>query len=344
MSGQIPLPRFFLKLLEELREPLNTKVRQRAALGVPLDSSVWLEHIRSTIAPIVAAVYGHAEERAKRTLLELYDVSLELFSAGHFRDSGSSLGLLQLWRDVLPSLPKVVGLDPRRVVGCLSNAVLHLNQLAPQTADTWLRILREGGEYCEHPKQLLTFGMVAAWRAGLAQHRSMACKLAVDLPDALAGRALDLPNGAPMELIGPFLRSMLDDPWTRLPGSSSTEDPVVEEVSRCGNFRGLGGHFLAPPRVFVADGWLHATDDHGTWRVCADRFGTTLHRVPETRSNRGHTTKDVHVDSTGRISWKGLRLQRDDLAKNTSVGFDGRTLAVTIPTSFHIYLFAKLGS
>lgn len=340
-----------IKLLDEMRDQLNGRFNQQLKLGAKIDGPSWLRHVQEFIVPIVESVCRYASERGKVTLLDLYDISLELVSAGHFGEEGSSNCLSQLWREVLPKLPTLVSRDPRRIVGSLSNGVLFLKQRSEKQALQWLRLLEIGGILCDDSGTFLKYGKVAAWAVGVSEFRGEAISLAESLPADATKAALSLPQDLTSEQVAGVLRELIWNPWARISGSETGSSPTIQqvtlqevalqEVAQCGNFRGLGGDFISPPRVFLHDGELCATDDVGVWRVIADRFGSSLVRLNIQPQSKSKSLAKVQVDSSGMILWGNERLLREDLAGSNSSVCNGQTFAITIPTSYRVYLFAK---
>ena len=105
---------------------------------------------------------------------------------------------------------------------------------------------------------------------------------------------------------------------------------------------------LAPPRVALRDGKLFLTDQQNVWQLIADRFGWVQQRVdmpPKQFSAppskfKPHSVQP-HVDQQGTIHWEQQQLSVPEMAQPTSYACDGDTLAVTIATSFHVFLFAR---
>ena len=49
----------------------------------------------------------------------------------------------------------------------------------------------------------------------------------------------------------------------------------------------------------------------------------------------------VAIDPKGRVAWNGEDATFGELAESSSQAFDGQTLAVTLPTSHHVFLVAR---
>lgn len=339
----VPISDFCCRLLEQNREALNQRYLQRRAQGAKLEDSSWLFHLRQRILPIVDTVAAVLPEGCTRTLNDLYDVSLDLFAVGHFSESTGILpqALSQLWELTLPRFAKQMARDPRRVSGSLSNAVLSIAQSHPESVDRWLKTLNRAGPLANTVDQLLQIGQVAAWSAGYPEYRAAAVKLAQSLPVEVVRSIFEFPASLSDTDVSELLGQWLVDPWAYR-SETTVNSPAIVRVGSCGAFRGFGGVFLEPPQVFLSGKQLMATDNHSVWQVIADSFGQSFHRVDTTADvSRRKAAKSVpQVDAHGLVSWNGRTLSCPDLANSTSQAFDGKTLAVTIRNSFHLFLIA----
>jgi hypothetical protein len=329
-----------IELLEEQRDVCNEKFRFHLSQGSRLEPALWLQHVQERIASIVDAVEEHLPERSRITLTELYDISLDLFAVGRLSEEGSSIPLLRVWDELLPNLGKVIARDPRRVVGCLCNAVLNISQSDVRTAHQWIDCMKIAGPKSESVDQLLAIGKFAAWRAGQSEYRLAALKIAENLPASLLVTILGPANSVPESEVHTLVRSMENDPW-RL--AHSGQNDGIQPAIVGGRFAGYGGQFFHPPMVYEFKGNLCVTDRKQVWRIDADSFGFQLHKMemaPEDlKSNQ--TNRDPKVAIDGKVTWDNHVLLRPDLADPTSHACDGTTLAVTIPSSFHVFLFSR---
>ncbi len=336
------------KLLDENRGRLNAEFLQRKRAGAKIDDDAWLLHLQRRVLPLVDRVHHILPERGNRTLNELYDVSLDLFAGGHFAETTGMLPrvLAQLWEQSLPRLVALIARDPRRVSGSLSNAVLAIAQTQPSAVHRWLAKLDEVGPGTESVDHLLLVGQVAAWVAGLPQYRLSAIGLAEQLPTALAQKLLGISESLSETQVRAILQRWSIDCWTdNRDAESINNEPRIEQVALCGSFRGFGGQFLYPPQVFVEEGQLHVTDTQHVWRLQADRFGNVFHRSDSVaKINKRKPAKDIpQINADGMVQWQGTQSRLTHLTQATSQAYDGRTLAVTLPDSFHVYLITHLG-
>ncbi|MBL8853478.1 MAG: hypothetical protein JNK57_05840 [Planctomycetaceae bacterium] len=331
-------------LLEENRDSLNERFRKSRAQGSKLDSAEWLDHVRRRILPIVDRVHVQLPERANRVLNELYDVSLELFSAGCFAETSGqvSVSLGQLWESSIPALAGIVARDPRRVAGSLSNAVVTLALAPSSVLPRWLQLITAAGPQCESVEQLLRVGSVAAWLAGLPEYRAAALRHGRLLPARLVRELLRLRAGTVDREVSAVLDAFEQDPWGNL-SLSTSGNSTIRLVATCGAFRGFSGLFLYPPRVSCENQSLFVGDSINRWQISADAFGQSFHRADGSQavSPAAKVSNVVKIDAKGLVTWGHQQQSFPELADCSSQAFDGRTLAVTLPNSFHVYLLAQ---
>jgi hypothetical protein len=118
----------------------------------------------------------------------------------------------------------------------------------------------------------------------------------------------------------------------------------LSAVGQAGAFTGFGGVFSHPPTVRTVGGKLVVSvGDGGHWRMIADAFGVWFRRTDGLKMKPEPSPTDVAVDSSGTVKWGKVACKAPHLAGHTAVACDGETLAVTIPTSHHVFLFARTG-
>ena len=159
----------------------------------------------------------------------------------------------------------------------------------------------------------------------MSHYRKGALAAAKVLPPELAEAAFQ----APVEMADRWQ----SDPWAQAGGHEN-----LSIVARAGAFRGFGGRFIRPPKVWSTAGQLFANDGEGTWQLIADRFGCVFIRQDSPPRNE---PSNVTVKSDGSVNFPDQRTIFAELASATSFAFDGVTLAVTIPTSHAVHLVAK---
>jgi hypothetical protein len=188
---------------------------------------------------------------------------------------------------------------------------------------------------CETTQQFLDCGKLLAWRAGLAQYRLTALDAAANLPPTLAAIALDIPSAANVESA---IASWRTNPWF---DPTAAPDGTLRLVRTIGAFRGFAGQFLRPPLVAFAHNDFHVTDRESTWRLIADRFGSVLLRTDHFPKDATHANARPTIDAAGNIRWFDAAAHVEQLRGVTSAASDGRTLAVTVASSHHVFLLAR---
>lgn len=339
-----------LAALEADRDSLNQRFRLCALEGAPLDAEAFLDHIVTRIDKIVAAVHACFPERTRLVTSELYDVSLDLFRTGFFGLETRLVALDRLWKEILPNLAPAIARAPRRVAGALSNALVNMAAHSTARSDQWLSELMRIGPLCQSENELLDASSVLAWRAGMAQLRSGAVERLARLPVAVAAQAVGLESTPDADEWQRLRERIAQDRWfnpaAASDGSATTGPTVVHIV---GSFRGFGGSFMKPPHVVLHDEWLHVHDESDVWRLHADCFGTHLQRIGLTaesginlkkrKTGRKQASSDQpSISEDGTVAWAAQRSRFAHLASATSQAFNGQVLAVTLSTSFHVYL------
>lgn len=344
----------FARILEADRETWNARFALARREHRKLEGQVVLDFLADTLAPIVEAVAAVAPEAAGRVAERLYALALPLIARDLLGPTARRPAINEGWR-LLPSFPGRLAEDAERLARALTNALHHLEQGG--RPDDWLLGLLALDPGCRDLAELLEAGQVLAWRAGLPQYRASALDRAATLRPAVLGQLLgvELPDEAARDALVARLRA---DPWAD-PRASAEASPRL--VGRVGGFRGVGGAFLAPPRVALVDGVFLLGDGTSTFALHADRFGAVLSRSAQAFPASSPAEKGGIVQSLGRalgrplqgwpvaggqvawhddgtVGWAGRGLRLPDLAGASAVAFDGRTLAITHPLSHHVFL------
>jgi hypothetical protein len=311
--------------LERGRERYNAAFLAARQGGAALDPQAFLQHIREVVVPIVDGVSSRMAERTAGVLDALYSVSIQLFSASLLGAGAKMQAVNRVWTELLPCLNHLLMRDPQRLAAALCNAARNVAGTPEAKCDSWMRDLLRLAPQCTDVSELLEAGKIAAWRAGMAHYRKGALAAAKTLPPALAEAALQ----APVEMV---------DCWQSDPWADPGGETALSIVARAGAFRGFGGRFIRPPKVWSSAGQLFANDGEGTWQLIADRFGCVFMRHDASPRHEG---SNATVKSDGSVVFPDQRATFAELASATSFAFDGVTLAVTIPTSHAVYLVAK---
>jgi hypothetical protein len=307
------------------RDRYNAKFAQARRASRTIDGEAFAEHLRSIVAPIVAAV---PPDRVDVATDALYELSLELMA----RSLLGAATIIAVWRDLLPSVAGLLAQAPRRVVAALSNAALALDD-----ATRWIEAMAATAPRCSTADELLEVGKVLAWTCGMAHFRDSARAVLARLPDPLAFSAIAAGRQAPLPPTRRELMAALDDPWWR-PGLKTGRPTGLSIVATAGGFRGFGGPFAAPPRVVAAGGRLFAYDNEVCCSLHADAFGATFQR--HSKEPPEGAAAQASVNAAGVVFWRGLTGRVVSLVGPSSLAATDTTLAVTLPHSHKIFLVA----
>ena len=339
------LHRAFIESLDADRDSFNQRFRLASMHGPTLDRAIFFSHLTHRVEPIVAAVHAMFPERTRSVVSELYDVSLDLFRKGYFGNESRLPALDQLWTQILPAMPYLIARDARKLVGALSNALIYLVAQPSTRVQFWLAEVARIAVDCQSSAELLDATAILVWRCGMAQFRPGALLRLQSLPRQIAMKCLAVePSTAPKDW-EQLLVHLVDNEWFD-PQSSADGKTHVGVVQCVSGFRGFGGHMMNPPSVGIHDGYVVVRDEKSAWRLYADCYGWYLHRIGEANefdmAVRSRTDKvAVCIDESGRVQWDKTQVKFKHLAGAASQAFDGRTLAVTLPTSYHVFLIAN---
>jgi hypothetical protein len=297
----------FHTALAERRDQYNARFRLARHRAKNLDANAFLSHLRDFVGPSVdaAAAAGGDPVQVTDAL-----VDLAFTTQGQVPDA---------LRQLLPELARFVAADPRRVAVAMANALHHLES----SAGAWAHTMTVFAPRADSVESLLDIGAVAAWRHGLAVLRNSALSAARRVqPETLT------------DLLGTSdVDKLAADPWL-MPGRK----PTLQVVRRVGKFRGFGGAFAQPPKVFVAAGQWYASDGQGTWRIHADRFGAGLRRVDHVTPEQVEPT--LTLSDNGDVRFGPVILGIRDLAGASSWVSMSKTLAATTPWTHTITFVA----
>src|SRR5688572_3978456 len=81
-------------VLARRRDVFNAKFVAARHANPRLNAGAFLEHLATTVEPVVRAVHGAFAERAEAAAVALYELSLELFGLGLFGNDARQPALL----------------------------------------------------------------------------------------------------------------------------------------------------------------------------------------------------------------------------------------------------------
>jgi len=143
------------------------------------------------------------------------------------------------------------------------------------------------------------------------------------------------------EQLRQLIQRLEQDPWIKPEEALQATPPPqsIRLVAKAGAFRGFGGPFLRPPTVSCDQEGLIASDGEGRWRVLADACGVVLLR--DSRMAKVIERVEFKIDTSGNVSWQDELAPFPEFQAPVSHAGDGRTFAITIATSHHVFLIAK---
>jgi hypothetical protein len=251
----------------------------------------------------------------------------------------------QVWTALLPQNGSLPAREPVGLVGSLCNGAFQVSQQRGARLEPWLARMREALPHCDSLNRVLEVGHIAAWQAGMPQYRRAALEAATQLPTNLASQVLGLPTSTSAESLAAALKRLQANPWLKVPEALHDQPvtPQLKAVGMAGAFTGFGGEFARPPVISNTNGGLIAKDGNSCWQFIADAYGTWFRRLPDRQWAAENLPGGVAVDRSGKLKWNHLSLSVPHLANASGSACDGVTLAVTIGTSHHVFLFAKSG-
>jgi len=315
-----------------------------ARRGADLDPAAFQAWVREGIAPAVDAAAARRPAAAGAVLAALFERSLELVAQRVLGAGAREPFVTEGWLRLLPALPALLADDPGALSAAVVNVLHRLATTEGAQPQEWIAAMLRAGPGCADQAAFRDLGLVAAWRAGLAQYRDEALSLARRADPRLARIALGLDGVAPEALAG-LLEAAAADPWRSLEEAREGPwgEPRLALVGRVGAFSGFGGQFPAPPLVETRGGAVHARCGGRWWRLCADCYGAVLLRRDAAPAGAPAAAgrEASSVDASGAVRHRGLDAAFQELGGATSCASDGVTLAATIATSHAIYLVAR---
>lgn len=324
-------------MLDGQRDALNERFAVRRRGGAKIEPTAFLAHLRDALAPLLAELNARFPERAAAVLTALYDASLDLFAASLLGPETKLPAMSRVWTELLPDAVTLLAREPVSLVGCLCNANFQVAQQRGTRPDLWLDRMRAALPHCQSVADVLDAGLVAAWQAGMPQYREPALAAAERMRPPLVTVSLGLTVETPADVVAALKR----DRWFRV--GVAAPSPALSPVGHAGAFTGFGGAFSRSPTVRGDGGRLVVSVDDAHWQMVADAYGVWFRRVEQTKNEPDPLPADIAVDSHGTVRWGRSVCKATHLAGHTAVACDGETLAVTIPTSHHVFLFARTG-
>jgi hypothetical protein len=328
--------------LKRNRASFNTRFAMALRGGARIDIEAFQSHLATTVDAIVRQVANQFAEKVDITTLTLFDLSLELFSEKLLGPDSSEPAIHDAWHMLLPQIPQLVARNPRRIAASVTNAVHQIAANPDARPAEWISRMAALGPQCDDVLQFLQLGQVIAWVSGCPQFRRDALQLARTLPLEIQVALLDCDQKTPQNRIVQAIDSVAANPWQPLTAVlTDLNRQRIRIVRQAGGFRGFEGPFLRPPVVASIGSQLVASDGHDCWTMYADVYGCQFVRSTATIPERGRLTGSLKLSAKGTVNWDGASTTLSELADWNSAACDGQTLAVTIPSSHHVFLVAR---
>ena len=331
-------------ILEARRSRFNAQFAEARQARPALDPTLFAEHLGQVVGPLVELVAQCAPNQAGEVAEVLYELSLDLVGRDLLGPKARLPAVAEGWSWLFTQMPQRLADAPRQLAGAVTNALYQLSTTPGARPRQWLHEIPSISARCGSTAELLEAAKVAAWRSGLAHYRTSALDLCRRLEPCVAAAALGLPNcDLDRDELDTVVNQLLADPWLD-PAAAVNGKPDAQHlhlVGRVGAFRGFGGSFIRPPRISAPGGQFVASDGEQHWRLHADHFGATLHRLAALPTERPDIAAPLFkVGLGGKVSRGPHTTVFPDLVVSHSSAANRSTLAVTTPLSHAVYLIA----
>lgn len=325
--------------LEKGRDGFNARFAYYRRLNRKINPKEFGDVIRFRLDPIVRAVAEADRSAVEKTVEDLYGLALELM--GHdCLGAGPRYYQVDLaWQKLLPKAAYLLIQSPLLLASSISNAAFNLSRETRGGAEKWIESMISIIPLCRKVDEYLSAGQVFSWQCGLSHYRNAALDVWKSLPDDLAYTTLGMKVTAnkPPRI---ELESKLADPWFNPANMSISKPPRIRIVKQVGGFRGFGGLFMRPPKVFQAEGRLYVSDGDKCWSLYADCFGAALKGCDQTVMQSGDQGSGFKLDSSGNVNNGRATANFNAFRECTSYASTEYTLAVTLPRSHKVFLAA----
>lgn len=326
--------RAFAEVLAAGRGGFNHRVREAQRDFPAFRTDTFLCFLKEGVDPVVVAVERLDRSRLPAAVLAAYEVALELAGRALVGPSARSPALGEAWRSLFPHLAGLIAAQPARVLGLLSNAIIHLEGIGGARVGQWTEELAALAPHLQSVEQLRVAGQVLAWRAGAAHFRAGAFAAAATLPDALALRAFGAGGWRTWQA---FRQDAEHDPWW------SGSDPHAMRARRVGGFSGFGGPFAMPPDIRVAgEAFLVKSGDRYSLLI-ADAYGAVLRPADADEFDIAGAAapRCDHKMRDGVLHVGSQRIELDVPEQGLVVCATAATIAIASPYTHTIRLLAR---
>jgi len=320
----------FSQLLRAGRHELNSRVAQARHRYPAFSTELFSHFLTVSVDPLVRAV---GTDHRGTVASIAFDLALEL--VGKELCTGNQSGRLinRLWQSTLPALAPILPPQPAALISSLCNALLNLEAQGART-EQWLQLMQLHGPKVTAEK-LCELGLLTAWRAGAAQFRPSALRVAANFPE-IAKELFGIDEASDFTAT---LKQLQANPWLL---TAANSNPLYREV---GAFTGFGGAFVQPPQVRACEeGFLvHSGDQY--FFLLADSFGeimlpASFEEFQTAKSFQPSGLEPPQIQD-GRFLNIDLKLELKLDVDSLQLAWNAHTAALYSPHSFSIWVFPR---
>ena len=328
------------------REKINQQFKKIKLQYPNLEDESVYALIKSTLVPCLDSFCSLPSNRFEELFNLVFETSLVLNAKNYLGRSAKTDILEKGWKKLIPGLQRLFLTDPPLFLSSVTNALIQFTRHPGSNPEQWIDLLLLRCREMTHLSVFFEFGKVAAWRSGLSHYRKSALQVLRNMDPLLAAQVLGpeyVKPGIPFEQ---WIQIIMEEPWF-IPSVNNDKETsfVVSKVARLGGHHEFGGCFSYPPRVIAKDDYFIGFDEEFSWMIFADLFGSTFIPCPFTKEIQKKNEKyaiDYQVSKQGKIILDGFTNSFPELWDATSIAFNGKTLALTVPHSHYIFFFTLL--
>ena len=332
----------FADFLKKRREEFNARFASARRVSRLLSPEDFLVHLSETLATTINRAAQIDRGGAEKLCDSLYDLSLRLFAKGCLGPETRYPMIGAAFKNLFPVMPELLLRSPRRAAACISNALYNLSMEKGADEQRWLDTMKALAPGISDPDLFFEAGKAAAWRCGMAHYRDGAIAACDSLSDKILKIVFHIPGDASAEQMKAVRAKLKNNRWFDPGLQSDKAGKSLAVIHEVGGFAGLGGAFVTPPDATVADGQLYLFDDSSHWHLCADAFGSTLHR--RGKGAPGPLVSDCRpfsVRKDGLVEKDGVAEAFAELENFKSAAATPDTLAVCVPRSHRAFVLAQ---
>lgn len=313
------------------RGHFNARVAATRHAAQGFDIAAFADVLREQLDPIVVAVAQAAPDRVPAVVAAGYDMALRLVAQSLAGPRARSDVVDRLWSALAPLYAQAIAAAPVACLGALTNAGLRLAAIPGVRVGEWLSRMAALAPFAGSA-DVRAFGLIAAWRAGMAHYREGAFDAGDRLPDAVAIAAA----GAPRDLSwGDFKSRSLANRWW------SPDTQIAAAGIEFGAFTGFGGAFASPPVVRASPQGFHVRSGDRHFLLVADIYGATLHAADALAFDSVEEGRTLPLRS-GFLVAEDRRVALDLPSEGLAAVANADTIAVTSPFSHAIRLLPRV--